>query len=192
MSYWHPVPVGMRMSPPVTQLAALLKIRDARLLLIQLWEWTKQHTKKGDGIVRGPEATRAIESGAEWHRRRGAFVVACKALGWVVDEPPDALRVVPWKDVMTVEWPESFDERGGGDYWPRGSVGDVFARDGFFCRYCACPVSSDPTIDHIQPRKYGGLHGVDNLVVACRSCNSRKGARTPEQAGMLLLPVPLQ
>lgn len=29
----------------------------------------------------------------------------------------------------------------------------------------------------------------DNLVTACRSCNSSKGSRTPEQAGMTLVTV---
>jgi 5-methylcytosine-specific restriction endonuclease McrA len=32
----------------------------------------------------------------------------------------------------------------------------------------------------------------DNLVTACRPCNKRKGGKTPEQAGMVLRPVPLR
>lgn len=70
----------------------------------------------------------------------------------------------------------------------------VRARDGDLCRYCGFKVNwSDRrglrggTYDHVIP---GLVGGVDNLVVACRSCNSSKKNRTPEQAGMTLRPPP--
>lgn len=66
--------------------------------------------------------------------------------------------------------------------------GQVFARDQNQCRYCRS--TKDLSIDHLTPRVQGGTDALDNLVVACRSCNSRKGPRTPEQAGMVLLPRP--
>jgi len=60
-----------------------------------------------------------------------------------------------------------------------------------WCRYCGCAVNwldrkgpHGATYDHVVP--YGDPT-VDNLVVCCRSCNSRKRNRTPEQAGMELL-----
>ncbi|HEX6293396.1 MAG TPA: HNH endonuclease [Herpetosiphonaceae bacterium] len=37
-----------------------------------------------------------------------------------------------------------------------------------------------PTIDHVIPQSKGGTHDLSNLVLACRSCNSRKGARMTE------------
>jgi hypothetical protein len=40
------------------------------------------------------------------------------------------------------------------------------------------------TYDHVDPNEGNDL---GNLVVSCRGCNSRKGSRTPEQAGMALL-----
>jgi hypothetical protein len=40
--------------------------------------------------------------------------------------------------------------------------------------------------DHIRPR---GPNTIDNLVVACRGCNIRKGSRTLEAAGMTLQPL---
>lgn len=60
----------------------------------------------------------------------------------------------------------------------------IFERDGFRCRYCGS--CADLSIDHIVPKRNGGNDSVENLVTCCRSCNSRKGARTPEQAGMVL------
>jgi 5-methylcytosine-specific restriction endonuclease McrA len=47
----------------------------------------------------------------------------------------------------------------------------VFARDGGRCQYCAGPAES---IDHVVPRSRGGQHVWENVVAACRSCNTRK------------------
>jgi 5-methylcytosine-specific restriction endonuclease McrA len=47
----------------------------------------------------------------------------------------------------------------------------VFARDGGSCQYCAGPAES---IDHVVPRSRGGQHVWENVVAACRACNTRK------------------
>jgi DNA-directed RNA polymerase subunit RPC12/RpoP len=62
---------------------------------------------------------------------------------------------------------------------------NIYERDGFRCRYCGSDVRA-LAIDHVVPRVQGGTDFPVNLVVACKSCNSRKGGRTPEQAGMTL------
>lgn len=41
-----------------------------------------------------------------------------------------------------------------------------------------CSTTVDLTVDHIVPVALGGTHARHNLRVLCRSCNSRKGART--------------
>jgi len=66
-------------------------------------------------------------------------------------------------------------------------------RDRYICMYCGqkFPLSR-LTRDHILPKSRGGRDAYENLVVACQSCNSRKGNRTPEEAGMPLLAVPFQ
>lgn len=43
------------------------------------------------------------------------------------------------------------------------------------CCYCGCKESL--SADHLIPRKRGGPNKGDNLVWACRTCNSSKGAR---------------
>ncbi len=48
----------------------------------------------------------------------------------------------------------------------------VFARDGGRCQYCGAPAD---TIDHVLAKSRGGTHTWDNVVAACRTCNSRKG-----------------
>src|SRR5207248_4489171 len=47
----------------------------------------------------------------------------------------------------------------------------VFARDGHRCQYCGAAAEN---IDHVVPRSRGGQHVWENVVAACRPCNSRK------------------
>lgn len=65
---------------------------------------------------------------------------------------------------------------------------EVLRRDKNACQYCGS--TKKLTLDHVIPRSKGGKHTWDNVVIACESCNSRKGDRTPTQAGMILRTVP--
>ena len=52
----------------------------------------------------------------------------------------------------------------------------VLARDGYVCVYCG---QDGTTVDHIIPiHKGGDPVNMDNLVCACRRCNSSKGSRS--------------
>lgn len=63
----------------------------------------------------------------------------------------------------------------------------IFLRDDYACQYCARPAEN---VDHVVPRSQGGEHSWDNVVASCRRCNSKKGGRTPLQAGLKLLRPP--
>ncbi|MCX7670457.1 MAG: HNH endonuclease, partial [Anaerolineae bacterium] len=64
----------------------------------------------------------------------------------------------------------------------------LFARDRHVCAYCGRQFAeADLTVEHIVPVSRGGQHVWTNVVTACRSCNTRKGNRTPEEARMPLL-----
>jgi 5-methylcytosine-specific restriction endonuclease McrA len=63
----------------------------------------------------------------------------------------------------------------------------VFLRDDHTCQYCGQPAEN---VDHVLPRSRGGAHEWENVVAACRRCNSRKKDRTPDEAGMRLPRVP--
>jgi hypothetical protein len=67
----------------------------------------------------------------------------------------------------------------------------LMIRDRFTCNYCAGRF--DPRklqAEHIHPESRGGAFTWQNLCASCPSCNARKGARTPDEAGMPLLYVP--
>jgi 5-methylcytosine-specific restriction endonuclease McrA len=71
------------------------------------------------------------------------------------------------------------------------SRSSVFVRDGHTCQYDGrqYPVG-DLTIDHVVPRSLGGRSTWDNVVTCCTDCNRRKGGRTPEEAGLVLIRAP--
>ena len=73
----------------------------------------------------------------------------------------------------------------------RFSRQNVLLRDDFTCQYCGAEADKAKlTFDHVIPRSQGGKTRWDNIVTACRPCNSSKGNRTPEQAGMVLKSKP--
>ncbi|MDO1447323.1 HNH endonuclease [Rhodocytophaga aerolata] len=65
---------------------------------------------------------------------------------------------------------------------------NIFKRDNGRCQYCFTP--EDLTLDHVIPKSRGGKSTWDNLVTACKKCNSKKGDFTPQEAGMLLNQTP--
>lgn len=67
----------------------------------------------------------------------------------------------------------------------------LFRRDHNICAYCGNVFfEKELNRDHIIPRAQGGQDIWENVTTSCVHCNERKGARTPEQAGMQLVYVP--
>ncbi len=70
---------------------------------------------------------------------------------------------------------------------------NVFFRDRNRCQYCGQPHSQrELNLDHVVPLSRGGKSTWLNVVVACIGCNSRKGSRTPTEAGMKLVRSPIK
>lgn len=69
--------------------------------------------------------------------------------------------------------------RGYGAVWQALSAA-VLRRDRGTCAYCGGPAT---TVDHIVPKAHGGDDSLVNLIAACRSCNSSKGARSFSDRG---------
>lgn len=62
------------------------------------------------------------------------------------------------------------------------TLGTLFA-EAKFCAYCLDPLTSykQKTADHVDPLYLGGKHSIDNIVIACVSCNSSKGKKSLTQ-----------
>lgn len=71
------------------------------------------------------------------------------------------------------------------------SRANLYARDNFRCQYCGqqFPVRQ-LTYDHVVPVARGGPKTWENIVTCCIPCNRKKGNKTPEEAGLVLLRAP--
>lgn len=65
---------------------------------------------------------------------------------------------------------------------------NIMKRDAYQCGYCGS--TKNLTLDHMIPKSRGGDSSWTNLVTACMRCNTRKGDRTPEEAGLTLKQKP--
>lgn len=110
-----------------------------------------------------------------------------------------AVRML-FREVATVEEPHG-DRMIGPHPWPRvirlvryvamtwlyrpapWTRRGVLLRDGHRCGYCGSRATS---VDHVLPRSRGGPDSFLNTVAACASCNQRKAAKSPGDAGMHL------
>jgi len=68
---------------------------------------------------------------------------------------------------------------------------NILRRDESTCQYCG-EKNQSMTVDHIFPKSRGGKEHWENVVVACKPCNLRKGSKTPVEANMQLLRPPFQ
>ena len=68
---------------------------------------------------------------------------------------------------------------------------NILLRDSCQCQYCG-KTDLPLTLDHMIPRSRGGEYSWENLITACMRCNSKKGNRTPREAGMRPLKQPIR
>lgn len=84
----------------------------------------------------------------------------------------------PAQEAMARECPHLIWVRPRSKYLPRKLRLEIFERDGPLCTYCdELLTESTFTIDHKLAVANGGNDDPENLTVACRPCNSAKGAR---------------
>lgn len=70
---------------------------------------------------------------------------------------------------------------------PKFNSRNLWERDGGRCQYTGRQLRpGEGNIDHVIPRSRGGTTCWENCVLAASDINSRKGNRTPEEAGLKL------
>ena len=70
---------------------------------------------------------------------------------------------------------------------------NVFLRDQWKCQYCATDHKThELTFDHVIPRSRGGRTEWENIVAACRDCNTVKGSKMPHEVNMYPMREPRQ
>lgn len=127
----------------------------------------------------------------EWCRRLGCKQSALRmrlAKGWPVERaltepfeyrtPRKGVESVPLevrraKTTFRARYRHLY--RGPGDDLTYEQWQGILEHFGYRCAYCGDPGAT--TMDHVLPIKRGGLHTAANVLPACKSCNSSKGAR---------------
>ncbi len=75
---------------------------------------------------------------------------------------------------------------------------NIFIRDNYICQYCGIMKGiNELTYDHVIPKsnfKYKNSTPTcwTNIVTACTACNRKKGNKTPKQANMPLINLPIE
>ncbi len=116
-----------------------------------------------------------------------AVILVLKNKAEIVEEDGGSLRseklVMPIPSVVRLAYFVKVPYRDGVPLDRR----TIFARDNYSCQYCGARAES---IDHVIPRSRGGTHCWENVVAACRKCNSKKENKLPEEASLRLRRVP--
>lgn len=180
----------LRDHPKTIRLATRLGVHRMQAIghLHALWWWCLAYADAGD-LTEFDNLEVAL--GAGWDGDADVFVESLTAAGWLTADR----QVHDWHDYAgkLVERRRMDAERKTSmrSFYASGAADRIKARDGDRCRYCGKTVNwadrrsgDGATYDHVVP---GGPETDENIVVACRSCNTAKGGRTPEEAGMELL-----
>ena len=153
-------------------------------------------------------------------RARHAFGLLCREVAeviWIEENRFEAHDLESWVELsaLQAEFPDADDDH---DYVRTVSVDirvpkiirlliydrlperavkfnrrNLYARDESRCQYCGRRFPTpELSLDHVVPRSRGGASTWTNLVCCCVSCNTRKGGRVPEEAGMRLIRDPFK
>jgi len=95
------------------------------------------------------------------------------------------LRSKEWHDTIKARDTSSIDTpvlkpskpKKANHSFPKINHFEIFARDGFRCRYCGRTPQEDGIklcVEHIVPKSQGGDDCTANLITACYNCNTSK------------------
>lgn len=181
--------------PKMKKLARLLSISwpEAVGYLHYLWWWALDFAQDGD--LTKYEAG-DIADAVLWQRDPEEFVNALLEAGFLDMTADGTWEIHDWYDyagrLLEQRMAQAeYRKRQYSLYNDLRLTRAIKKRDGDICQYCGKIVNwkdrrggDGGTYDHVDPE---GENSLENIVVSCRSCNSKKGKRTPEQAGMPLI-----
>lgn len=137
--------------------------RDARALFLALTCWANRSDTDGRC---GGAAIQAAAQMAELDVADASLAVDALVRVGLLEPTPGGWLITDWETIRGAERPLPLSLMFGS---PRGKP----------CTYCGKREAT--SWDHIVPRSRGGEDTRSNLVPACQSCNSSKGALTPHE-----------
>ena len=113
-----------------------------------------------------------------------AFVISYKGNADVINEHPESFKLVnPELDIKKPSIIRVYKYVNQIIQKVPLSRENVYRRDNFECVYCGDNNRKTLTLDHVIPQSKGGKDAWDNLVTACKKCNSEKSNLTLEEYG---------
>lgn len=111
-----------------------------------------------------------------------AFVISYKGNAEIIDEHPESFNLTnPNLDIKKPSIIRIFKYIKHQYKKVPPSRENIYKRDNYECVYCGS--NKNLTLDHVIPQSKGGKDSWDNLVTACRTCNSEKADLTLEEYG---------
>jgi len=113
-----------------------------------------------------------------------AFVISYKGNAEVIQEHDESFKLVnPELDIKKPSVIRVFKYVNQPFQKVPFSRENVFKRDNFECVYCGCDNKKTLTLDHVHPTSKGGQNTFENVVTACKKCNSEKADLTLTEYG---------
>jgi len=113
-----------------------------------------------------------------------AFVITYKGNADIVAEHPESFKLVnPELDIKKPSIIRVYKYVNQVIQKVPLSRENIYRRDNYECVYCGDNNKKTLTLDHVIPQSKGGKDTWDNLVTACRKCNSEKSNLTLEEYG---------
>jgi CRISPR/Cas system Type II protein with McrA/HNH and RuvC-like nuclease domain len=113
-----------------------------------------------------------------------AFVISYKGNADIIKEHPESFKLVnPELDIKKPSIIKVYQYVKQNINKVPLTRENVFKRDNYECVYCGCDNRKTLTLDHVIPQSRGGKDSWDNLVTACKKCNSEKSNLTLEEYG---------
>lgn len=194
---WFEAHDTMARHPKTLKLARLLNVdrRYAVGLLHDLFAWGLYAAGKSGELtgLAAPDIAQALD----YPPKKAVAVVGALVEAGYLDQTEDGYSIHDWYDYAGKlnerrEDEKAYKSRRYALYNDMRLIKAVRSRDGDFCRYCGKKVNWNDkrgvdggTYDRVDP---DGDNSPENIVVACRSCSSKKQDRTLEEARMFLLP----
>lgn len=146
-------------------------------------------TSASDVAADDPSATREPRGPGPDGEQRPVRLAQELLLGpppsFLLSKPPVGIDLPPPEGLTPLEElpPGSAGGPGAGKPFPRSMNKRP---EGTPCAYCGTPTTRNPGSDqhngdHNIPRSQGGNNSPENRLDSCRTCNLRKGGRTPQQ-----------
>lgn len=138
-------------------------------------KWAEAHPERVREINRAYYARHHERKAAEMRAKRKANPEKAKAIKkrWMVKHP----NLVKASQITRKIKRRARERSAEGHFHPIHIKLQLRKQYGL-CAYCGIYIVDTYEVDHIVPLAKGGTNWADNLVLACRTCNRKKGTQT--------------